>query len=74
MRAAAKERGWNLNYGGIALMWRGGCIIRSVFLGKIKEAFDANPGLTNLLLDPFFRDKVVSEPGRLAARRRDAPS
>ena len=60
MRAAAKERGWNLNYGGIALMWRGGCIIRSVFLGKIKEAFDANPGLTNLLLDPFFRDKVVT--------------
>jgi 6-phosphogluconate dehydrogenase len=60
MRAAAKERGWNLNYGGVALMWRGGCIIRSVFLGKIKEAFDANPGLTNLLLDPFFRDKVVT--------------
>jgi 6-phosphogluconate dehydrogenase len=59
MRAAAKERGWNLNYGGVALMWRGGCIIRSVFLGKIKEAFDANPGLANLLLDPFFRDKVV---------------
>ena len=43
MRAAAKERGWNLNYGGIALMWRGGCIIRSAFLGKIKEAFDKNP-------------------------------
>jgi 6-phosphogluconate dehydrogenase len=59
MRAAAKERGWNLNYGGIALMWRGGCIIRSVFLGKIKEAYDRNPGLTNLLLDPFFRDKVT---------------
>jgi 6-phosphogluconate dehydrogenase len=55
MRAAAKEYGWNLNYGGIALMWRGGCIIRSVFLGKIKEAFDKNPKLTNLLLDPFFR-------------------
>ena len=60
MRAAAKERGWNLNYGGVALMWRGGCIIRSVFLGKIKEAFDKDPGLTNLLLDPFFRDKVVT--------------
>jgi 6-phosphogluconate dehydrogenase len=60
MRAAAQERGWNLNYGGVALMWRGGCIIRSVFLGKIKEAFDANPGLTNLLLAPFFRDKVVT--------------
>ena len=56
MRAAAKEYGWNLNYGGIALMWRGGCIIRSVFLGKIKDAFDANPGLTNLLLDPYFKD------------------
>jgi 6-phosphogluconate dehydrogenase len=54
MRAAAKEFKWNLNYGGIALMWRGGCIIRSAFLGKIKEAFDKNPGLTNLLLDPFF--------------------
>jgi 6-phosphogluconate dehydrogenase len=54
MRAAAKEYKWNLNYGGIALMWRGGCIIRSAFLGKIKEAFDKNPNLTNLLLDPFF--------------------
>ncbi|MDD6262053.1 MAG: decarboxylating NADP(+)-dependent phosphogluconate dehydrogenase [Clostridiales bacterium] len=54
MRAAAKTYGWNLNYGGIALMWRGGCIIRSVFLGKIKEAYDANPELTNLLLDPYF--------------------
>jgi 6-phosphogluconate dehydrogenase len=60
MRAAAKEHGWNLNYGGVALMWRGGCIIRSVFLGKIKEAFDKDPGLSNLLLDPFFRDKVVA--------------
>jgi len=54
MREAAKEYKWNLNYGGIALMWRGGCIIRSVFLGKIKEAFDKNPGLDNLLIDPFF--------------------
>jgi 6-phosphogluconate dehydrogenase len=54
MREAAGEYKWNLNYGGIALMWRGGCIIRSVFLGKIKEAFDKNPGLENLLLDPFF--------------------
>jgi 6-phosphogluconate dehydrogenase len=60
MRAAAKEYKWNLNYGGIALMWRGGCIIRSAFLGRIKEAFDKDPGLGNLLLDPFFRDKVVS--------------
>ena len=58
MRAAAEEFKWNLNYGGIALMWRGGCIIRSVFLGKIKEAFDKNPSLPNLLLDPFFKDKV----------------
>ncbi len=58
MRAAAKTYGWNLNYGGIALMWRGGCIIRSVFLGKIKEAYDANPELTNLLLDPYFADTV----------------
>ena len=60
MRYAAKEFGWNLNYGGIALMWRGGCIIRSVFLGKIKEAFDKNPDLTNLLLDPFFKGKIES--------------
>ena len=58
MRAAAEEYGWNLNNGGIALMWRGGCIIRSVFLGKIKEAFDTNPELVNLLLDPFFKDAV----------------
>jgi 6-phosphogluconate dehydrogenase len=54
MREAAKEQGWDLNFGGIALMWRGGCIIRSRFLGKIKEAFDKNPQLTNLLLDDFF--------------------
>lgn len=60
MREAAKEYNWNLNYGGIALMWRGGCIIRSVFLGKIKEAFDKNPTLANLLLDPFFKDKVMA--------------
>ena len=58
LRAAAKTYGWNLNYGGIALMWRGGCIIRSVFLGKIKEAFDNNPALDNLLLDPFFAEVV----------------
>ena len=54
MRSAAANYGWNLNYGGIALMWRGGCIIRSAFLGKIKDAFDKNAGLTNLLLDPYF--------------------
>lgn len=58
MRAAAKTYGWNLNYGGIALMWRGGCIIRSTFLGKIKEAFDKNHDLTNLILDPFFKEKI----------------
>jgi len=58
MREAAKEYGWNLNNGGIAMMWRGGCIIRSVFLGKIKDAFAKDPELSNLLLDPFFRDKV----------------
>jgi len=58
MRAAAIEHNWNLNYGGIALMWRGGCIIRSVFLGKIKQAFDKNPDLANLLLDPFFKNAV----------------
>lgn len=58
MREAAKEYSWDLNYGGIALMWRGGCIIRSVFLGKIKEAFDKNSNLTNLLLDPYFKEKV----------------
>src|SRR5688572_24363978 len=58
MRAAAKEYGWNLNYGGIALMWRGGCIIRSRFLGKIKEAFENNPKLTNLLLDNYFRAEI----------------
>jgi len=60
MKAAAKEYGWHLNYGGIALMWRGGCIIRSVFLGKIKEAFDKNPSLENLLLDNFFKAKIQS--------------
>ncbi len=59
MSAAAKTYGWNLNYGGIALMWRGGCIIRSTFLGKIKEAYDNNPELSNLLLDPFFRQTVM---------------
>ena len=60
MREAAKEYNWNLNNGGIALMWRGGCIIRSAFLGKIKEAFDNNPELTNLLLDPFFKETVLA--------------
>jgi 6-phosphogluconate dehydrogenase len=58
MKAAAEEYKWDLNYGGIALMWRGGCIIRSVFLGKIKEAFENDPSITNLLLDPFFKERV----------------
>jgi len=58
MRAAAREYNWKLNNGGIALMWRGGCIIRSVFLGKIKDAFDNNPDMVNLLLDPFFKNAV----------------
>lgn len=58
MRTAAKTYGWNLNYGGIALMWRGGCIIRSVFLGKIKEAYDKNPALENLLLDDYFAGTI----------------
>ncbi len=60
MRAAAEEYGWHLNYGGIALMWRGGCIIRSAFLGKIKEAFDRDVNLVNLLLDPFFKEEVMN--------------
>ena len=60
MMEAAKEYGWHLNYGGIALMWRGGCIIRSAFLGDIKKAFDKNPELPNLLLDQFFKKKVES--------------
>ncbi len=58
MRAVAREHGWNLNYGGIALMWRGGCIIRSAFLGKIKEAYAADPHLSNLLLAPYFRHEI----------------
>ena len=58
MREAAKQYGWNLNYGGIALMWRGGCIIRSAFLGKIKEAFDKDPNLNNLLVDDYFRGVI----------------
>ena len=58
MNQAASEYGWTLNYGSIALMWRGGCIIRSVFLGKIKEAYEKNPALKNLLLDEFFSQAV----------------
>jgi 6-phosphogluconate dehydrogenase len=58
LKSAAEEYKWNLNYGGIALLWRGGCIIRSKFLGRIKEAFDKNSSLTNLLLDPFFKETI----------------
>jgi 6-phosphogluconate dehydrogenase len=58
LRAAAKTYNWDLNYGGIALLWRGGCIIRSTFLKNIKEAFDKNPDLQNLLLDPFFKNCI----------------
>ena len=63
MRQAARTYGWNLNYGGIALMWRGGCIIRSRFLGRIKDAFDKNPELVNLMLDDFFRDALEEAQG-----------
>ncbi|MBL7115124.1 MAG: decarboxylating NADP(+)-dependent phosphogluconate dehydrogenase [Kiritimatiellae bacterium] len=59
LRAASEEHTWNLNYGEIALMWRGGCIIRAQFLGNIKEAFDNNPNLANLLLDPHFKNVVI---------------
>ncbi len=58
MRSSANTLGWNLNYGGIALMWRGGCIIRSRFLGRIKEAFDKNPDLNNLMMDDYFMSEV----------------
>jgi 6-phosphogluconate dehydrogenase len=54
LRSAEKVQGWHLNMGGVALMWRGGCIIRSAFLGDIKKAFDKDPNLTNLLMDDFF--------------------
>lgn len=64
LREAAREYGWDLNYGGIAQVWRGGCIIRSVFLSKIKDAFATNPDLTNLLMDPYFSAKLkVLQPG-----------
>jgi 6-phosphogluconate dehydrogenase len=60
LRAAADEFHWELDYGGISRLWRAGCIIRSVFLGKIKEAFDKDARLANLLLDPFFKGKIES--------------
>src|SRR5262249_48188584 len=59
MTAAAQEYGWELNLGAIATIWRGGCIIRARFLNRIKEAYDAEPGLKNLLLAPYFRDAVA---------------
>lgn len=64
MDAQGREAGWAINKGGVALMWRGGCIIRSAFLGKIKDAFDRDPGLGNLMLDPFFRSELErAQPG-----------
>jgi 6-phosphogluconate dehydrogenase len=71
MRRAAQDYNWDLNYGGIALMWRAGCIIRSVFLGKIKDAFDRQPDLSNLLLDDYFRgliDEAQASWRRVVAR------
>ncbi len=58
LREAAREFNWDLNYGSIALLWRGGCIIRSAFLGKIRDAFAKEPGLLNLLIDPYFKNKI----------------
>ena len=65
MKEAAKEYGWDLNYGGIALMWRGGCIIRSVFLGKIKEAFDKDNDLSNLLAGSILQRESGNCTGRM---------
>ena len=73
-RPRPRRTSWNLNFGGIALMWRGGCIIRSRFLGKIKEAFDKNPNLNNLLLDDFFSKTLNKYQGSLAQGRHLAPS
>jgi len=58
MKSAASEYDWDLNYGGIALLWRGGCIIRSAFLGEINQAYDKNPQLANLLLDDYFKAEI----------------
>ena len=60
MRAASEEYNWNLSYGEIAMIFRGGCIIRAQFLQKIKEAYDRDPGLKNLLLDPYFKEITES--------------
>jgi 6-phosphogluconate dehydrogenase len=75
MRAAAHQYNWALDYGGIALLWRGGCIIRSAFLGKIKDAYERNPDLASLLLDPYFRAEVeAAQPAwrRVVARAVEA--
>jgi len=63
MGAAANEYDWHLNYGGIALMWRGGCIIRSVFLNNIKDAYERDANLVNLLVDPYFKDAIAKAQG-----------
>ncbi len=60
MKAAAKTYDWSLNYGNIAMLWREGCIIRSAFLSKIKTAFELNPNLDNLILDPYFKETLES--------------
>ena len=60
LRAASEEYDWDLNYGNIAMMWRGGCIIRSAFLDNIKDAFVADPNLPNLLLNKYFHDEVAA--------------
>jgi len=64
LRAAAAEYAWDLRYGEIASIWRGGCIIRARFLGRIKEAYDRDPSLANLILDPYFRKVVTEAQGR----------
>ncbi len=70
LASTSDEKGWNLNYGNIALVWRGGCIIRSRFLNNIKQAFETDPGLSNLLLDDFFRDAIhASQTGWRSAVR-----
>ena len=66
-RAASEAEGWDLNYGSIALMWREGCVIRSAFLGEIKQAYDQDSQLANLLLDPYFKEQI--EQAQLAWRR-----
>jgi 6-phosphogluconate dehydrogenase len=63
LNAMGRESGWTIDNGAVALMWRGGCIIRSAFLGKIKEAFDRNAGLTNLLVDPYFAAEIQAAQG-----------